>query len=317
MSLPPPPIPPAGGYVGPYATSSVPLGPMRSLRGLWIGLVVLFALIGVADIVAAGAFWNRAGLIDDVVNGNFPDGGALLDADDAVQGAIVAHSLLLITLAIVFIIWQFQHAKNAQAMGERGGLGPGWAIGGWFIPVANLVLPGVQIHQSSRLSDLAVVRQPGTKGKGSGIVIVWMVLLALASLVFVIGGGVARDRQRGEPPDQDHGRHQGRRQQRPRGRHGDGPVRRRGRGGRMHGAEPLDEADGGLPGPPQRRAAAAPRGRDAVLRSGAACRRHPPRRLRPSRPGQWGGPPPAWSQPPAAPPPSEPEPPTQWGTPPP
>ena len=45
-------------------------------------------------------------------------------------------------IGVVFIIWQFRHAKNAQVLGARGGLGPGWAIGGWFIPLANYVLPG-------------------------------------------------------------------------------------------------------------------------------------------------------------------------------
>ena len=105
MSLPPPPVPPAGTYVGPYATGSVPLAPMRSLRGLWISLLVLFALVGATDIVLAAAFFNRASLLDRLVDGDFLF-QELLDADDSVQSAMVVHGLLVVALAVVFIIWQ-------------------------------------------------------------------------------------------------------------------------------------------------------------------------------------------------------------------
>jgi Domain of unknown function (DUF4328) len=187
--LPPPPVPGAGAYVGPYATSSLPLPPMRSLRGLWFSILVLFALVGVADIFMAGAFLNRANLLDDVADGSFVF-SELLDADDAVTTAVGAHVIVMIALAVTFIIWQFRHAKNAEALGERGGLGPAWAIGGWFIPIANYVLPAVQLHQSSRMSDPRVAGQPGAKGKGAPIVIVWAVLLALSAVVFISGGGL-------------------------------------------------------------------------------------------------------------------------------
>ena len=96
----------------------------------------------------------------------------------------------MFAIAITFIIWQFRHAKNAQVLGSYGGLGPGWAIGGWFIPVANYVLPAVQLHQSSRSSDVAARRQ-GRRGQGSGLVILWAILWGLSSLTFVGGGGLA------------------------------------------------------------------------------------------------------------------------------
>jgi len=170
---------------------------MRSLRGLWIAILVLLSLIGMADIVAAAAFFNRAGRLDDLADGTV-DYQGLLDADSSIQGAMVAHLLLALALAATFITWQFRHAKNAQALGERGGLGPGWAIGGWFIPIGNYVIPGVQIHQSSRMSDPAVAGRPGAKGKGSGIVIVWMVLLAIAAFLFVAGGGLRNTDSEGD-----------------------------------------------------------------------------------------------------------------------
>jgi hypothetical protein len=46
-----------------------------------------------------------------------------------------------LAIAVVFIIWFWRAAKNNQALDRHPRLGPGWAIGGWFIPLANLVIP--------------------------------------------------------------------------------------------------------------------------------------------------------------------------------
>jgi hypothetical protein len=312
MSLPPPPVPSAATYVGPYATGSIPLAPMRSLRGLWISLLVLFSLVGVTDIVLAGAFFNRASLLDRLVDGDYVYQD-LLDADDSVQGAMVAHVLLAVALAVVFIIWQFRHAKNAQALGERGGLGPGWAIGGWFVPIGNYVLPGIQIHQSSRLSDPAVAGRPGAKGKGAGIVIVWMALLATAAIVFIGGGGLR--------PTDDEGNVQ---------INGFDDIEAAASSDRMAGAGMVLFVGAAVAGGMMVRGLSTKQAIAYQARLGAVPGAPPPPVgapfyggspvAAPPPPGQWGTPAPSWSQPapPVAPaPPPATEPPTQWGTPPP
>ncbi len=114
----------------------------------------------------------------------------LLDADDAVQTAIVApRCCCSSSWRSSFIVWQFRHAKNARALGERGGLGPGWAIGGWFVPLANFVLPGVQIHQSSRMSDSAAAGEPDAKGKGAADRHRLGGAARLGALLFVVAAG--------------------------------------------------------------------------------------------------------------------------------
>ena len=315
-NLPPPPVPGPGAYgVGPYATSSMPMPPMRSLRGLWIALLVLFALVAVADIVAAGAFFNRADLLEGIDRGEGLTFQQALEADDGVQNGLALHALLAVAIIVVFIIWQFRHAKNAQALGDRGGLGPGWAIGGWFIPVANWVLPGLQILQASRASDPRVGASPGTRAKGAPVVVVWMVLLALASLLFLAGGGLRSADEDGnvslDTPDE-----------RADAASGDqsagaamvlyvgaaiaGGIMVRSLStrqtiayeARLAGATPAPFGSGPYGGPPPGAPAA------------------------PVPPGQWGAAPPSWSQPaappaPPAPPGTPPAPPTQWGTPPP
>ncbi len=189
--LPPPP-PPGSGWtsVGPYATSLMPVPPMRSLKGLATALTVLFVAVAIVDVVAAAALFGRAGLFDDAANGRFVGVDEATNADSSVAAGLVGHLGVFVAIAVVFIVWQFRHAKNAEVLGARGGLGPGWAIGGWFVPLANYVLPAVQLHQSSRSSDLAGRRQGG-RGRGSGLVVLWAILFGVASLTFVGGGGLA------------------------------------------------------------------------------------------------------------------------------
>lgn len=193
--LPPPPDAGTGGWnpVGPYATSSMPRPPMRSLKGLSVALLVLLILVALTEVGAAAARSNRAGLLDELSGSPFGSAvsvSEMSDADDAVAAFSGIHVLLLLAAGIVFIIWQFRHAKNAEVLGARGGLGPGWAVGGWFIPIANLVLPTVQIFQSSKASDVTS-RQEGRSPKGSTLAIVWGVLFSLGLIVLAAGGALA------------------------------------------------------------------------------------------------------------------------------
>jgi hypothetical protein len=65
------------------------------------------------------------------------------------------------------------------ALGGRLGLGPGWAIGGWFIPLANFVLPTLQIRQSARAS-----------GRVPGVVAAWTTTYVIAVAGYASASGI-------------------------------------------------------------------------------------------------------------------------------
>ncbi|MFF5450394.1 DUF4328 domain-containing protein [Streptomyces sp. NPDC012950] len=85
--------------------------------------------------------------------------------DPAVFGALdlnVAYSLaftLYVATGIVFIVWFHRLRKNAEVWaGDLQGRKPGWAIGGWFIPIANLWIPrgiAADIWRASRWQPYA------------------------------------------------------------------------------------------------------------------------------------------------------------------
>lgn len=97
------------------------------------------------------ALFYRSGMLADAAAGVFATEDQASLADAAVMGSSITIIALYIPIGVVFIAWQYRHAKNARLLSSAGGLGPGWAIAGWFIPIANLVLPAIQLHHSSRV----------------------------------------------------------------------------------------------------------------------------------------------------------------------
>jgi hypothetical protein len=190
-ALPPPPPsgPSYGGYGSPY---SGPYGnmarrPVQSLDGLALATSILLGIMIVLCLVGVAAFANRASVLDDFLNGGdatFANLSDLDDADGMVAGAILIYGLGVLATAGVFIAWQYRHSRNAETIGGSSGLGPAWAIAGWFIPLANYVLPGVELFQSSQPSDPALhPQQPRRQGQGSPLVVVWALAFGAGNIL--------------------------------------------------------------------------------------------------------------------------------------
>jgi hypothetical protein len=68
---------------------------------------------------------------------------------DALNRAVVIEGILamaaltgLLVAGVVVIVWLHRACKNLDAFpGATAGLRAGWAIGGWFVPLANLIIP--------------------------------------------------------------------------------------------------------------------------------------------------------------------------------
>jgi hypothetical protein len=202
-----PPPPPGGhagrAYTGPPYAGRAYIGPpgqgaygayvatprLQPIGGLATATTVLLGVMACLALVCLGAHLNRVGLVER----EFRDGGVALeeleDADDGVAAAAVLYGLGLLGTAAVFITWQHRHAVNADSLaGGAAALGPGWAIGGWFVPCANWLLPGMQLFGASRASDPGLPVQPTAgRGRGSPLVVVWAVMFALGNALAVAG----------------------------------------------------------------------------------------------------------------------------------
>jgi hypothetical protein len=81
----------------------------------------------------------------ELFNHLMPLGMATTVADRSwVLGSLVA--------AAAFITWLYQARRNAGRLGGAMTWAPGWAVGGWFIPVARLVIPYLVVRDVRRAS---------------------------------------------------------------------------------------------------------------------------------------------------------------------
>jgi FtsH-binding integral membrane protein len=176
---PPPPPPVAGtGFVTAGRMSVYGATAWRAMSGLKTALVVLFIGMALSSVALLVTFLNRISAINDFQNNRFAGAQPLRDADDAVSGAASFYTIFRVAIIVVFIIWMWRASKNAlEVLGrERPTFTPGWSIGGWFIPLANFVIPVMIIQGLWRAS--APGTAPGTTwrdAKGSGLVIVWWI----------------------------------------------------------------------------------------------------------------------------------------------
>ncbi|WP_116949920.1 DUF4328 domain-containing protein [Jiangella endophytica] len=159
-----------------------PAGEPSSLGGLRTALTVLFVVISVASVLSIGAYAGRIGYVNEVQESGSIDRGRAEDADAFVGGAGLLWVLVFLAIAVVFIVWQYRHAKNARLLGAQDGVRrPGWAIGGWFIPLANLVIPALNLYGNGRASDIEGRHGAApAERRGPAIVVVWAVCWGLA-----------------------------------------------------------------------------------------------------------------------------------------
>jgi hypothetical protein len=137
--------------------------------GLGRALVVLFALVVVTDAAAMGATFYLRDVMSRFLATPFSE--TVVDeadrADWLMLGTSVAQSAALLAVIVLFIIWFHRVRSNAGVFAH--GLqrrGQGWAVGAWFIPVANLWIPrgiAVDVWKASRTDPFATdEHQPHT-----------------------------------------------------------------------------------------------------------------------------------------------------------
>lgn len=156
----------------PETTNPAPPTAVRPLGGLAAAASILIGISAVAWAVTthiAGwtAYATLARLRGESVGviGIYATGIAQIKQTVISQGITV---LVAMAAAIAFIAWLSRARDNAERLSP----GPmrlpkGWAVGAWFVPVANLVLPMMVVMDVWRASA------PPGRSNGAGLVGLW------------------------------------------------------------------------------------------------------------------------------------------------
>jgi hypothetical protein len=172
-------------------------------RGLWIAArlaVVSLALWAVIDVIrttlAVGHYEDRITVVTHGAPDVWPAWVAyelLVDVmPRSMVMAVVDRSWILWSLAAAsaFVVWLHQARRNAGRLGGALEWAPGWAVGGWFIPVASLVIPYLVVRDVRRAGASAA--QPAPVGWWWTSLLVTVLLNRLIWLYDVVTSDGAR-----------------------------------------------------------------------------------------------------------------------------
>lgn len=116
---------------------------LRSPQGLATALTVLLSVAAAVSLFLTGVAGYGWSLMNDLIaNPLKVSDSALTQVDGMTTVAVLLQTLLLVATGVVFIIWFYRVRQNGEIFRpDAFTLSRGWAIGGWFIPLGNLVLP--------------------------------------------------------------------------------------------------------------------------------------------------------------------------------
>ncbi len=154
-----------------------------------MALTAVYSVMVVVLLLGAGALLHRRTLLVSYFDGENVTYDQLHRADGLVGTTVGLWLLLGITVFVLSIVWLYRAYRNITALHVSPmRTSAGWAIGAWFIPVANLMLVPRLILDTWRAADPAAAHNPEwQKLPRLGSVVVWWSLLAAGALANRIG----------------------------------------------------------------------------------------------------------------------------------
>ncbi|MDX2404966.1 DUF4328 domain-containing protein [Streptomyces microflavus] len=126
---------PGGWGVGNWPRSPVALA--RAVTAL-LGTVIATDLAAIGTGLHLRNMWQGAADAEDTA----AQGSRVQWADQLHDVATDVQQTVFLLTGILFILWFHRTRRNAEVFDPSvQKMGPGWAVGGWFVPVANLWFP--------------------------------------------------------------------------------------------------------------------------------------------------------------------------------
>lgn len=113
-------------------------------------------------------------------NAEYPPGAGTLVS--IVLLCVFAQVILYITTAILFLVWSQRTTSNSRRS-TNGDLDvtPGWAIGWWFVPIANLFKPLSMVQQNYKVAQRS--SGPWRSRSSSGLVNAWWTFWVIFTII--------------------------------------------------------------------------------------------------------------------------------------
>jgi len=154
-----------------------------------IALYVLLGFTALDALPRLAAFLIRARRWDDIANGDWDTAGTPHAIPDALALYWEFARLPNIALMVLFVIWFHRVRANVDCYRDAPAqtLSPGWALGGWFCPAANLWFPALMTMEVWRASDPRARDRGGSTPGRLPLVWAWWLTVAGSMVLTIIG----------------------------------------------------------------------------------------------------------------------------------
>lgn len=146
-----------------------------------------------ASLAGAIAAFNESKLVAGFFGGDRGSLPRLADAEEVAEAVLAVFSLAALVTGILAVIWWYQAYRVVEASGTTGRKwSSGWAVGGWFIPFANLIIPKLVLNEVERV--LTATEEGATEWRHRRISATtnwWWALFVIGAVVFAAGLGMS------------------------------------------------------------------------------------------------------------------------------
>ena len=191
---PPPDLAPPPGYTA-YSQNLSSSVDLKRVKGVSTAIVILLGVFALGSIIAAAGTPRVVDSAKDFLDGTISEDD--FTSDVGVYGLMSALSgASQLAIAILSVIWLFRIVKNHRIIGRRTTWGPGWAIGGWFLPPYVYIIPTLVLRESWKAADPSV--PPGDErwraSRDNPLLWAWFIVYSLGMTALAIAGATQQFR---------------------------------------------------------------------------------------------------------------------------
>jgi hypothetical protein len=161
-----------------------------STRATWT--VALVGLATALTLVTAVLWATHIGTLRGLRN-NTVSGSSAQASEDRAAGLETTLLFVILFAGTAWLMWQHRAQSNMRALGTQGlRFTPGWVVGWWLIPVANLALPPQTMSELWKGSDPKAGAVDWKAVKLTPLLPLWWGGLLVAYILSIIGAGVGK-----------------------------------------------------------------------------------------------------------------------------
>ncbi len=160
----------------------------QRIGGLAIAASIMCGVAALGLILTAVLQGTSSADANAYLNGELSD-GEFISAVTPYALVTFVQSVAVLATVVLVIVWMYRIASNLRRLGRSGTWGPGWAIGGWFLPPMLYIIPLLMFRELWHGSDPSASDGNWRSKRFPPVMIAWFLLYSVAPLGMLVSTG--------------------------------------------------------------------------------------------------------------------------------